>query len=97
MVSLLIMLAILLILFVLALKTSPIIVSPQVGFLIGFIVQIVFCLFYADDWRMNMDLKTIFTIVGGGALFCGISFLCDLIGRSIAPAKERRSTGIGQN
>ena len=60
--SLLSLLLFLLLTIFLALKTSNFILSPQIGYLLGFILQAVFCLFYIDQWNIKLHPRTILTI-----------------------------------
>ena len=62
-----------------AFKTSEITVSPQVGLIAGFILQILFCLFYVNTWNISLHFKTIFTVVTGSALFLAVSMLCEAL------------------
>ena len=82
--SLLSLLLFLLLTIFLALKTSNFILSPQIGYLLGFILQAVFCLFYIDQWNIKLHPRTILTIVGGGILFWIISFAVQDISKKIS-------------
>lgn len=63
--SLLSLLLFLLLTIFLALKNIKFLLSPQIGYLLGFILQAVFCLFYIDQWNIKLHPRTILTISWG--------------------------------
>ena len=61
-----------------ALKLSHFLFSPQVCYIAGFLVQAVFCAFYAGMWGTVLEIETILIIVGGATWFL---IVCQLISR----------------
>lgn len=53
----------------LALYSSYYIVSPQILFTGGFLLQAFFCVFYVDQWAIDLNFKTLVTVAGGCVLF----------------------------
>lgn len=53
----------------LALYSSYYIVSPEILFTGGFLLQAFFCIFYVDQWAIDLNFKTLVTVAGGCILF----------------------------
>jgi oligosaccharide repeat unit polymerase len=76
------MFVLLLLLLVLCHSTSyrNIILTPQFGFLGGFILSVGYALFWVNDWNLELSETTFIVLFGGCGLFAVSSFLIQKIG-----------------
>lgn len=60
----------LLFMFVLCMVQSKrVILTPQFGFIVGFIPQAVFLLFFVEKWKINLSDQTMYVLIGSVTLF----------------------------
>ncbi|MCM1235413.1 MAG: oligosaccharide repeat unit polymerase [Ruminococcus flavefaciens] len=71
--QLIIMLVFLLTIFFIALKSTNFIFDPTIGFLAGFLLQVCFCIFYAEEWSINLSFYTVLSILLGALIFILVS------------------------
>ncbi len=61
------------------LQSSRILITPQLGYFAGFLLQAVFALHLVNLWDLNLSWDTMFILYGGTALFFVVSALSNLI------------------
>lgn len=86
--SLLFILFILIVLFIISLKTSDFLLTPQIGYVVGFILQVVFCIFLIKKWNIHLQGRTIFTILFGATEFVFVSVFINWIISKIKQNKK---------
>ena len=61
------------------LQSSRILITPQLGYFAGFLLQAVFALHLVNLWDLNLSWYTMFILFGGTALFFMVSVLSNFI------------------
>ncbi len=73
MITLIVILICLLILFAISMRNAEFVFVPHIGFVAGFLLQVLFCFFYVSEWKIDLSITTALTIILGCTTFVTVS------------------------